>query len=122
LNERGEIAECTSANIFIVQKSQVWTPPLTSGCLPGVTRMLLLDTIRVDGIQIGEKALTPDDLDAADEVFVTSTTRELRSVCSVEGHNVRRSQVVMDRLQGAFSDHVSQYLAAHPRPVTVSAK
>jgi hypothetical protein len=37
LNERGEVAECTSANIFIANGSQVWTPPLSSGCLPGIT-------------------------------------------------------------------------------------
>ena len=40
LNERGEVAECTSANIFMVQGENVFTPPLSSGCLPGVTRAL----------------------------------------------------------------------------------
>ena len=55
LNERGEVSECTSANIFAAQGSQVWTPPLDSGCLPGVTRELLLEEVRVEGISTGER-------------------------------------------------------------------
>ena len=72
LNERGEVAECTSANIFAAVGSQVWTPPLNSGCLPGITREVLLGEIHVPGIDIVEKALTPSDLEAADEVVVGS--------------------------------------------------
>ena len=85
LNERGEVAECTSANIFIANGSQVWTPPLSSGCLPGITRELLLGEVGVPGIQIGEKALLPEDLESADEVFITSTTRNLLPVLQIEG-------------------------------------
>ena len=55
LNERGEIAECTSANIFIAKGDQVSTPPLSSGCLPGVTRALLLEEIHVPGSTVGKK-------------------------------------------------------------------
>ncbi|MCX6621699.1 MAG: aminotransferase class IV [Acidobacteria bacterium] len=73
LNERGEVSECTSANLFAVEGSQVWTPPLASGCLPGVTREVLLDEIRPEGMQIGERTLLPGDLEAADEIFITST-------------------------------------------------
>src|SRR5579862_709138 len=77
LNEREELCECTSANLFIVQGNKAWTPPLTSGCLPGVTRAILLDEIRVPGIDVAERTLYPADLEAADEVFLTSTTREM---------------------------------------------
>ena len=58
LNERDEVSECTSANIFIVEGDQVFTPPLSSGCLAGITRELLLTEIRVPGIRIAEKVLT----------------------------------------------------------------
>jgi hypothetical protein len=75
LNERGEAAECTSANIFAAEGNRVWTPPLSSGCLPGVTRELLLHEIHVPGYTIEEKALAPADLERAAEVFITSTTR-----------------------------------------------
>ena len=51
LNERGEVSECTSANIFAATGGEVYTPPLDSGCLPGVTRELLLDVVRAPGNQ-----------------------------------------------------------------------
>ena len=82
--------------------AQVWTPPLASGCLPGVTRALLLEEIRVPGLQIGEKTLLPADLEDADEVFITSTTRELLPVVSVEGLSIGRKggRKVREQLRG----------------------
>jgi branched-chain amino acid aminotransferase len=112
LNERGEIAECTSANIFIVSGDQVSTPPLSSGCLPGVTRALLLEEIHVPGIAIAEKVLTTKDLEAADEVFITSTTRDLMPVSSVQGLEIKQGHKVRDRLQQAFSAYTSSYVTA----------
>ena len=89
LNERGEVAECTSANIFIANGNEVWTPPLNSGCLPGITRELLLSEVRAEGIEGHEKPITRRDLEAADEVFITSTTRDLLPVSEVEGKKGR---------------------------------
>ena len=115
LNERGEVAECTSANIFIVKDSRVSTPPLSAGCLPGVTRALLLEEIRVPGIEIAEQTLMPGDLNTADEVFITSTTRELLPVSQIDGRNRTGSNATCKRLQEAFKQHVEQYVAAHAR-------
>jgi branched-chain amino acid aminotransferase len=115
LNERGEVAECTSANIFIAQGSQVWTPPLDSGCLPGVTRALLLDEIRVPGLRVGEKKLLPADLETADEMFIASSTRELLPVVSVQGLKLRAGRNVRDRLQQAFTAYVQSYIAPRKR-------
>ena len=119
LNERGEVCECTSANIFAVQGSEVWTPPLDSGCLPGVTRALLLEEIRVPGLRIAEKMLLPADLESADEVFITSTTRELLPVVSIEGWKaglrIRPGVTVREQLQRAFTAYVEAYVAAHKR-------
>jgi branched-chain amino acid aminotransferase len=117
LNERGEVAECTSANLFAVTGSQVWTPPLTAGCLPGVTRAVLLEEIRAEDLEIAEKTLFPGDLESADEVFVTSTTRELLPVISVDGLKVRTSQkhpsdTATSCLQAAFTRYVKGYVAA----------
>src|SRR6185295_19043717 len=91
LNERGEVSECTSANIFAVDADggRVWTPPLSSGCLAGVTRAVLLEEVRVPGIAIEEKTLLLEDLTAASEIFVTSTTRELLPVASIEGLEIQ---------------------------------
>jgi branched-chain amino acid aminotransferase len=113
LNERGEVAECTSANLFVANGSQVWTPPLSSGCLPGITRELLLGPVRAQGIEIGEKPLLPAELEAADEVFITSTTRDLLPVLEIEGRKVGGGQDARLALQKAFSAHVRGYVAAH---------
>ena len=117
LNERGEVAECTSANLFIANGSQVWTPPLNSGCLPGITRELLLGEIQAPGIQIGEKALTIGDLEAADEVFITSTTRDLLPVMQIEDEKVGRSDAVRQALAQRFADFLWSYVAAHKEAV-----
>jgi branched-chain amino acid aminotransferase len=122
LNERGEVAECTSANIFIVESgmnnhSRVWTPPLSSGGLGGVTRAVLLEEIRVPEIAIAEKPLLPADLSSASEVFITSTTRELLPVVSIEGLPIQGGRAVCDRLRQAFSAHVNQYVKLRPNPV-----
>jgi branched-chain amino acid aminotransferase len=113
LNERGEVAECTSANIFAVHGSQVSTPPLSAGCLPGVTRATLLEDISAPDIAISEKTLMPADLESADEVFITSTTRELLAVTSVDGLRLKPSSgEARQRLQAAFTDRTRAYVAA----------
>jgi branched-chain amino acid aminotransferase len=115
LNERGEVAECTSANIFAAQGGQVWTPPIDSGCLPGVTRALLLEKIRVPGLRVAEKTLLPADLEAADEIFITSTTRELLPVVSVQGLSIQTGSSAREPLQRAFGAYVESYVAARKR-------
>src|SRR5204863_9295951 len=67
LNERDEVAECTSANVFAVIDGKTCTPPLSSGCLPGVTRNVLIEEI--GGVE--ERTLRLEDLYRAEEVFVT---------------------------------------------------
>lgn len=85
LNERGCVTECTSANIFVAAEGKLLTPPLSSGCLPGVTREMLLKARRDAGIDIAEAEITLESLKAADEVFITSTTREVGGVREIVG-------------------------------------
>jgi branched-chain amino acid aminotransferase len=116
LNERGEVAECTSANIFAIEGSHVWTPPLSDGCLPGVTRAVLLEQIHVPGIEIAEKTLRLGDLESMDQVVITSTTRELLPVISVEGRSLKAPRgEVLAKLQAAFSGFVQNYITARRR-------
>lgn len=120
LNERGEVTECTSANLFVAndsahdsaKASSVFTPPLSAGCLPGITRELLLSEVRVPGFRIEEKTLFPDDLDRADEVFITSTTRDLLPVLSVDGRAMRDSGRARPVLQAEFRRYLNEYIAA----------
>jgi branched-chain amino acid aminotransferase len=117
LNERGEVSECTSANIFVAQDDRVWTPPPSAGCLAGVTKAVLLEEIRIPGVAIGEKTLFPQDVESADEVFITSTTRELLPVASIEGLHIRSGHATRDRLQQAFSSRVEEYTAGRRKPI-----
>jgi len=111
LNERGEVAESTSANIFVANGSQVWTPPLASGCLAGITREVLLDEIHAPGISIGEKTLFPSDLESADEVFITSTTRNLVAVGQIGERRVGRSDQVRTVLDDTFGEYLRRYVS-----------
>jgi len=110
LNERGEVSECTSANIFAAIGGEVYTPPLDSGCLPGVTRELLLEVVHVPGIQVIERALKPGDLEQADQVFITSTTRDLLAAVSIEGLKVRNAGNVAERLVKALEAYRLDYV------------
>ncbi len=110
LNERGEVSECTSANIFVATGGRVLTPPLTSGCLPGVTRELLLDEVRVDGVSVHEQTIMPADLEEADEVFITSTTRDLLPVRLIEGLRVKHGNRVLDPLRDALAGYRADYV------------
>lgn len=112
LNEEGQVSECTSANIFAVFGSNVWTPPLaTSGCLPGVTRAVLLEEINVPGITVSEHEFTPSELEAADQVFITSTTRDLLPVLEVDGEPLKQDGRVMGELRNAFLKYRDGYVA-----------
>jgi branched-chain amino acid aminotransferase len=118
LNERGEVSECTSANIFLVDEGdQIWTPPLSSGCLAGVTRAVLLEEIGGTELPIREKPLMLADMVSAKEVFITSTTRELLPVASVEGLRIQGGRARCDRLRQVFSARVNHYLKLRRNPV-----
>lgn len=109
-NELGEVSECTSANIFAVFENRVFTPPLLSGCLPGITRELLLNEIQVDGIEISEGRLSLDELEHADATFITSTTRDLLPVSEIEGIRVMQDDYVFNRLLAAFRQYTGEYI------------
>jgi branched-chain amino acid aminotransferase len=114
LNEDGQVSECTSANIFVLQEDSVWTPPLgTSGCLPGVTRAILLEEIEIPGLRIIEREFSPSELEESDQVFVTSTTRDLLPVLSVDGASLRQDLPSLAKLQRAFSEYRQSYTARH---------
>lgn len=83
LNERGEVSECTSANVYSVHGDAIYTPPLGSGCLAGITRKLLLEAGSVGRAKVEEKILTPEEVKSADEVFITSSTREIQAVSCI---------------------------------------
>jgi branched-chain amino acid aminotransferase len=114
LNERGEVAECTAANIFCARDGQVFTPPLSSGCLAGITREVMAEIGPGKGIPVQEKTLFPADLYAADEVFITSTNRSMLNVSSIAGRAIKIPREPMARkLERIFAEYVRGYVEAH---------
>jgi branched-chain amino acid aminotransferase len=83
-NHRGELCECAMSNIFLVSHGELRTPPTTAGILAGVTRAFVLDLATTAGIPTREDVLCEEDLASADEVFFTSTTREIVPVSRVD--------------------------------------
>jgi branched-chain amino acid aminotransferase len=83
-NHRGELSECSQSNFFLVRGGAVLTPKSAAGLLEGVTRAFLFDVGRDLGIEVRDETLYPKDLETADEIFITSTTRELSPVTRVD--------------------------------------
>src|ERR1700674_5778318 len=111
LNERGEVAECTAANIFAVKNGKVYTPPLNSGCLEGVTRGILFEIAPEAGVAVAEQTLRPEDLYAADEVFISSTNRNLLGVGEISGRAIAKAPGPVTRqLDELFDTHVADYV------------
>ena len=110
LNLEGEVAEGASTNVFAVRAGTVLTPPLAAGILAGITRDVVLELAPRLGLPAREERLTLGDLLAADEVFLTSTTRELAPVARVDGRPIGggRPGPLTRRLLAAFREEAAQ--------------
>lgn len=108
-NYRGELTECTQSNLFIVKNGAALTPPLESGLLPGITREFIFEIGRAAGIEVREQVLRDEDLFAADEAFLTSTTREIMPIVSVDDQQIGRGTpgTVTSTLLKRFRESIS---------------
>lgn len=109
-NYRGELAECTTANLFIVKDGEALTPPLESGLLAGITREYVLEVATTAGVQAREVVLRDDDLFGADEAFLSSTTRELLPIVRVDDRAIGRGRPgpVTRKLLETFRAHAKR--------------
>jgi branched-chain amino acid aminotransferase len=112
LNERGEVSECTAANIFVVKNEKVLTPPLSSGCLEGVTRGVLMEIAADAGTTVVEQTLRPEHLYEADEVFITSTNRNVIGVSEIAGNKIADGTTgrLTKKLDEVFDAYVQEYV------------
>jgi branched-chain amino acid aminotransferase len=112
LNERGEVAECTAANIYMVKGDRILTPPLNSGCLEGVSRGILFEIAGEAGVTVKEQSLRLEDLYAADEVFMSSTNRNVIGVGEIAGHKFPGAPgPITQRIDDVFTIYVNDYVA-----------
>jgi branched-chain amino acid aminotransferase len=85
LDRSGFVSEATTTNLFIMKYGDIFTPPSTSGILPGVTRRRIIKLARELGFNVIEKGLTPYDVTNADEAFLTGTLSEIVPLVKVKG-------------------------------------
>jgi branched-chain amino acid aminotransferase len=85
LDTRGFVSEATAANIFLVKSSILYTPPVTAGILPGITRATVMDIAQSLKIPVLERDITPVELLTSDEAFLTGTGVEIVPVASISG-------------------------------------
>lgn len=88
LNHKGEVAECTGDNIFIVKKGKLMTPPIDAGILEGITRSAVIDLAKMLDIPCVETAMTRHDVLVADECFLTGSAAEVIPVIRLDGRTI----------------------------------
>ena len=110
LNQDGDIVECSQSNFFIVCGGTLHTAPLSAGLLPGITRAFVIELAQEMGIPVREESLKPADLAAADEAFISGTTREVTPVVAVDEQTIGRGKPgdVTLGLLAAFREKVQQ--------------
>lgn len=106
-NTRGELCEATGSNVFVVVDGVLSTPPLASGCLAGITRELVLEWCRADGVDVVEETLPLEVLARADEVFITSSIKDVFPVSAVDGRELPVPGPVTERVRAVWARHAA---------------
>ncbi len=115
LTTDGMVSEGSGENLFAVADGKVLTPPLTDGCLDGITRQSVMTLLAEDGREVVEESLSPDELYGADELFFTGTAAEVTPIREVDGHSIGGGEPgpITRRAQSLFQDAVSGRLPDH---------
>lgn len=110
LNHKGEVAECTGDNIFIVKDGKLFTPPIEAGILEGITRNAVLELAQQADIETAEIPLTRHDLYVADECFLTGSAAEVIAAVKLDGRAIGDGTVgpITQQLNQAFRALVRQ--------------
>jgi branched-chain amino acid aminotransferase len=106
LDTGGHISEATASNVFLVKADAVRTPPVSCGAFPGITRAVVIELLEGMGIPLSEDPVLPGDLAKADEVFLTSSVREIAPVDTVDGRPLAAPGPVTTALMGGYAAQV----------------
>jgi branched-chain amino acid aminotransferase len=118
-NESGEIVEAAAANVFLVEKGGLVTPPLRSGILGGITREVVIELARANGRDVAEATLPRERIERADELFLSGTTIQVAPVVSVEDRPIadgRPGPVTIELLDGYLAAVKEDVGTADPLP------
>jgi branched-chain amino acid aminotransferase len=102
LNHKGEVAECTGDNIFVVRRGALHTPPIDAGILEGITRDAVIELARESGLAVHERTMDRHDVYTADECFLTGTAAEVIPVVECDGRAIgtgKPGPVTLDLLE-----------------------
>ena len=88
LSDQGTVAEGSGQNIFLIKDNSMYTPPIETGALGGITRKTVIEIAESNSIKNTEKDLSVDDLMSADEIFFTGTATEVVGVVSIDKNNI----------------------------------
>ena len=105
LTDDGFVADGSGENVFVVKDGKIWTPPLSTSILPGITRDSVIQIAQDLGYVVEEGNVIRSDLYLADEIFMTGTAAEVTPVRSVDDHEVGVGPVTLE-LQKAYLDTV----------------
>ena len=116
LNTDGKISEGSGENIFIINDGVVYTPPVSAGCLDGITRDTVVTLLQEDGYEVVEKSFSRSDLYYCDEVFFTGTAAEVTPVREVDDRPVGDGKPgpITKRAQQLYLDMVHGKIDVHP--------
>jgi branched-chain amino acid aminotransferase len=108
LNSQGKVAEGSAENIFIIKDDVIQTPPLSAGGLEGITRDSIMQIIEENNGFVIERDLERDDLYTADEIFMTGTAAEVKSVTQIDKLKIGTGKMgsVTKALQKSYRDAV----------------
>jgi branched-chain amino acid aminotransferase len=107
LNEHNRVVEFTSGNLFLVSKFHLYTPPLADGTLPGITRQVVCELARQQGVMVHETGLTAERLYSADEIFSTNSVSEIVPVSQLGARTLPADEITL-RLRQAYRASIPQ--------------
>ncbi len=115
LNPQGFVAEASGDNVFIIKGNQLLTPPISAGALEGITRDVVMELARGDGMEVRESVLTRYDLYNADEMFLTGTAAEIISVILMDRRPIGSGKP--GRKTTALTRRFRDFAATHGTPI-----
>jgi D-alanine transaminase len=111
-NSHGQVTEASTSNVFIIKDQKVVTPPLDNQLLPGITRHIVLDILRTKtDYDVEETSISLGDLRTADEVWLTSASKEIAPVTKIDDFAVANGQVgdIWQRVMSLYKQHKFYY-------------
>jgi D-alanine transaminase len=115
--EKRTVRECAASNIFAIKDGVIYTPPLSKYILPGIERQTAVNIARANNLPLKEEDISIDFLKSADEVFMTSTTKEVLPVKKVDDVEIKNTPgPVTRKLIELFAKYVEKEIGfTHPK-------